>query len=120
MAGAAAAPPSDADLEALAGDAPEAAFDTLVARSAGAFRAWLGDGFTGLSDAGVALTLACVAASRLRPWGPAPPTGWDLGGLLRAPSLTCDQYVAVALRLFDAVRGPASRVAVTAIGWRGD
>src|SRR4051794_39524006 len=120
MAGASAGPPSDAELAAITGDDPVAAFESLLAAHGGAFRAWLGAGFAGLSDAAVALAFACVVAPRLRPWGAAPPTGWDLAGLLRAASLTCDQYVALALRLFDAVRPPGSRMRVSALGWRGD
>ena len=106
-------------MDALGGDPSTVSFPDLLARHAGAFRTWLGDGFAALSDNGAALAFACVVASRLKPWGPAPPTDWDLDSLLRAPSLTCDQYVALALRLFGTLRGPGP-IRVSAVGWRSD
>ena len=95
------------------------AFVRLLADQSGSFRAWLGDGFEGIGEDGLALAFACVVAARLKPWGAAPPTGWDLASLLRAPSLTCDQYVALALRLFGAAgASPSSRLRIAGLGWR--
>ena len=94
-------------------------FVRLLADQSGAFHAWLGDGFEGIGEGGLALAFACVVAARLKPWGPAPQTGWDLASLLRAPSLTCDQYVALALRLFGAASpSPSSKLRIAGLGWR--
>jgi hypothetical protein len=94
-------------------------FVRLLADHSGTFHAWLGTGFAGIGEDGLALAFACVVAARLKPWGAAAPTGWDLASLLRAPSLTCDQYVALALRLFGAARtSPSSRLRIAGLGWR--
>src|SRR5690348_6576036 len=94
-------------------------FARLLADQSDAFHAWLGDGFERMGEDGLALAFACVVAARLKPWGVAPPTGWDLRSLLRAPLLTCDQYVALALRLFGSARSfPSSRLRIAGLGWR--
>lgn len=93
-------------------------FVRLLADQSCAFHAWLGEGFEGIGDDGLALAFACVVAARLKPWGAAAPTGWDLASLLRAPSLTCDQYVALALRLFGATGAFTSNLRIAGLGWR--
>jgi hypothetical protein len=93
-------------------------FVRLLSDQSRAFHAWLGEGFEGIGDDGLALAFACVVAARLKPWGAAAPTGWDLASLLRAPSLTCDQYVALALRLFGATGAFTSNLRIAGLGWR--
>jgi hypothetical protein len=113
-------PEWDADVHALGADPSGASFAEVFTRRRGVFRSWLGDEFADFGDDAVALAFASVVAGRLRPWGPAPPTGWDLGSLLDAPSLTCDQFVALALRLFGAVRRGSGGLRIAGVGWRGD
>ena len=82
-----------------------------------------------ITDAGWALAFATIVAYDLKPyrdadaisaWTP-PPRLTDLNSLLSAPAMVCNEYVALALRLFyEAYPKTPANFQINPVGWRRD
>jgi hypothetical protein len=98
-------------------------FGLVYLNYAVALRAYLGDGFTGMTDEGFVAAFACMAAYQLKPYratgdpcgGPA---DYSLAGLMAAPKLMCQEYCFLTARLFGTLP-PNARPGATfrLIGW---
>ena len=91
------------------------------------FIADLGPAFAGITDEGAALAFAGVVAYELKGYrtagSSAPvPASWQLGDLLAAPELVCNEYVELALQLFYGAypQTDTSPLQIVAVGWRRD
>ena len=91
------------------------------------FIADLGPASAGITDEGAALAFAGVVAYELKGYraagSSAPvPASWQLGDLLAAPELVCNEYVELALQLFYGAypQTDTSPLQIVAVGWRRD
>lgn len=81
-----------------------------------AFVSDLGPGFSGQAEDHLRLAFCSVVAFDLKAYGPS--TALSLRDLLAAPQLDCDNYCALAWRLFKLMR-PLSETRIAAVGWHG-
>ncbi len=88
----------------------------LWASDGARFRASLGPGFAREIDEHVQLAFCAMVACDLKPYGPCHTA--ELAGMLRAPTLACDNYLALAWRLFH-ILAPSHTTKIAAVGWDG-
>ncbi len=89
---------------------------SLYASTREAFIADLGPGFIGQAEDHLRLAFCSVVAFDLKPYGES--TALSLRDLMSASLLDCDNYVALAWRLFKLMR-PLSDTMIAAVGWNG-